>query len=83
LIRTHLVLFVVIQDEELRSLETAAVERASDVTKAVIAGALAAEREVVLKRLSRMGVEILQADIAALGPALLARYIEIKQRALL
>jgi uncharacterized protein (DUF58 family) len=83
LLKTHLVLFVVIQDEELQSLERAPIERSEDVTKAVLAGTLAAEREAVLTRLNRMGVEILQADIAQLGPALLARYFAIKQRNLL
>jgi uncharacterized protein (DUF58 family) len=83
LLKTHMVLFVVIEDEELRTLERAPIDRAADVAKAVLAGALSAEREAVLMRLKRMGVEILQAEIAALGPALLARYIAIKQRALL
>jgi uncharacterized protein (DUF58 family) len=83
LLKTHMVLFVVIQDEELRSLERAPVRSPTDVTRAVVAGALTAERDAVLNRLRRMGVDILQADIADLGPALLARYIAIKQRSLL
>jgi uncharacterized protein (DUF58 family) len=83
LLKTHMVLFVVIEDEELQTLERAPMERPADVAKAVLAGALTAEREAVLARLKRMGVDILQADITALGPALLARYIAIKQRALL
>jgi uncharacterized protein (DUF58 family) len=83
LLRTHLVLFVVIEDEELMGLERAPIAGAADVAKAVIAGALAAERELVIARLRRMGVDILQADLDRLGPALLARYAQIKQRNLL
>jgi uncharacterized protein (DUF58 family) len=45
-----------------------------------MAGTLAAERELVASRLRRMGVDILRADFDSLGPALLARYAEIKQR---
>ena len=80
LLKTHLVVFVVSEDEELASLEQAEIHRASDVTKAVMAGTLAAERELVVGKLRRMGVDILRADYESLGPALLARYAEIKQR---
>ena len=45
-----------------------------------MAGALASERELVVTRLRRMGVDILRADFDSLGPALLSRYAEIKQR---
>lgn len=80
LMKTHLVVFVVSEDEELERLEQAEIHRPSDVTKAVMAGTLAAERELVVSRLKRMGVDILRADFDSLGPALLARYAEIKQR---
>ena len=83
LMRTHLVVFVVTEDEELETLETADIAGPGDVTKAVLAGHLAADRELVIARLRRMGVDILQAPIDRLGPALLARYAEIKQRGLL
>ena len=80
LLKTHLVVFVVSEDEELDGLEQAEIHRPSDVTKAVMAGTLASERELVTSRLRRMGVDILRADFDSLGPALLARYAEIKQR---
>jgi uncharacterized protein (DUF58 family) len=80
LMKTHLVVFVVFEDEELAALERAEVAEAADVTRAVLAGALAGERELVIERLRRMGVDILRTDAAALGPALLNRYAEIKQR---
>jgi len=72
--------FVVSEDEELEGLEQAEIHRPSDVTKAVMAGTLAGERELVVGRLRRLGVDILRADYDSLGPALLARYAEIKQR---
>jgi uncharacterized protein (DUF58 family) len=80
LMKTHLVVFVVSEDEELEALEQGEIHRPLDVTKAVMAGALASERELVVSRLKRMGVDILRADFDSLGPALLARYAEIKQR---
>jgi uncharacterized protein (DUF58 family) len=83
LLKTHLVLFVVVEDEELQGLERAQIAGPADVAKAVIAGALSSERELVIARLRRMGVDILQTDLDRLGQALLARYAEIKQRNLL
>ena len=80
LMKTHLVVFVVSEDEELEGLEHGEIHRPLDVTKAVMAGALTAERELVVSRLRRMGVDILRADFDNLGPALLSRYAEIKQR---
>jgi uncharacterized protein (DUF58 family) len=80
LLKTHLVVFVVTEDEELDRLELAQVDEPGQVTMAVLAGTLAAERELVIGRLRRMGVDILQAEIDDLGPALLARYAELKQR---
>jgi uncharacterized protein (DUF58 family) len=83
LLRTHLVLFVACRDEELDGLERAPIDQAADVTKAVLAGTLAGERQLVIGRLRRMGVEVLETDIKGLGPALLARYAEIKRKDLL
>lgn len=79
LLKTHHVLFVALEDEELQSLERAPVLAPGDVSKAVLAGALARERELVIARLRRMGVDILHAPIERLGPALLARYVALKQ----
>jgi uncharacterized protein (DUF58 family) len=80
LMKTHLVVFVVSEDEELEGLEQGEIHRPLDVTKAVMAGVLAAERELVVSRLKRMGVDILRVGFDGLGPALLNRYAEIKQR---
>jgi uncharacterized protein (DUF58 family) len=80
LLKTHLVVFVVLDDEELEGLEQAEVHGPGDVTKAVLAGALLAERELVVGRLRRMGVDVLRTSYDGLGPALLARYAEIKQK---
>ena len=78
LLKTHHVLFVALEDEELLSLERAPVATAQDVSKAVLAGALARERDLVIARLRRMGVEILHTPLDRLGPNLLARYVALK-----
>jgi uncharacterized protein (DUF58 family) len=80
LLKTHRVLFVVLEDEELSGLERAPIGKAVDVSMAVLAGALTRERELVIARLRRMGVDVLHAPVAQIGPALLARYMALKQR---
>lgn len=83
LLKTHLVLFVVLRDEELESLVDRAPQDADDVSRAVIAGTLLQQREVVLSRLRRAGALIVEARADQLGPDLLNAYLDIKRRELL
>lgn len=83
LMSQHLVLFVVMRDDELEGLARQVPEDGEDVSRAVVAAALLREREVVIERLRRMGVQILEAPAAQIGPPLLARYLELKRRDLL
>jgi uncharacterized protein (DUF58 family) len=79
LVRKHLVLFVAIRDHELETLTAAEPTRALDANRAVIAQSLLLEREVVLSRLQRLGVELIDAPISSLGPELLNRYLDVKR----
>jgi uncharacterized protein (DUF58 family) len=83
LMSQHLVLFVVMRDEELEGLTRKAPAEAEDVSRAVVAAAMMREREVVIERLRRMGVQILEVPAARIGPQLLARYLDLKRRDLL
>ena len=83
LLRTHLVLFVAFRDEELESLVRAEPETADDASRAVIAATLLREREVVIGRLRRMGVQVLDAPADRIGPELLSAYLELKRKDLL
>jgi uncharacterized protein (DUF58 family) len=80
LLARHLVVFVAMRDDELESLVRAEPVTPDDVSRAVIAQSLLREREQVTARLRRLGVEIVDAPAALLGPALLDRYLEIKRR---
>jgi len=80
LINRHLVVFVVMRDEELEGLARTEPASPDDVTRAVIAQSLLRERERVVARLRRLGAEIVDAPASAVGPALLDRYLEIKRR---
>ncbi len=83
LMSQHLVLFVVMRDDELEGLARAEPRTAEDVSRAVVATSLLREREVVIERLRRMGAQILEAPAARIGPQLLARYLDLKRRDLL
>jgi uncharacterized protein (DUF58 family) len=71
---------VVFRDEELEGLIDAEPLTPDDVSRAVIADALMRERELVIARLKRMGVEVLDTPVKSLGPELLSRYLDLKRR---
>jgi uncharacterized protein (DUF58 family) len=83
LARRHLVLFVAFRDEELEQLTRREPETAEDVTRAVIAMTLLKERETVIARLRRLGVQVIDAPAEGLGTALVNRYLDLKRRELL
>lgn len=83
LMRTHLVLFVVFRDDELESLVTREPRDAEDVTRAVIAERLLAQRGSVATRLKRMGAQIVDAPADGLSAGLLNGYLDVKRRGLI
>jgi uncharacterized protein (DUF58 family) len=83
LLSQHLVLFIVMRDDELEILVRRKPETPEDVSRAAVAAALMREREVVIERLRRLGVQIIETPADRIGPALLARYFELKRRDLL
>jgi uncharacterized protein (DUF58 family) len=83
LLKRHLVLFVVLRDEELEALVAAAPETAEDVSRAVVAASLLRERETVISRLRRMGAHIVDAPADQVGPEAVNAYLDLKRRDLL
>ena len=83
LVRRHLVLFVVFADEELEAIARRPPRSPEDVTRAVTAAALLRGRQVVIERLRRLGVHILDTRAALVGPALISAYVDLKKRELL
>lgn len=79
LLERHVVLFVAFRDDALEALAEAAPDTADAVARAVVAGTLLAEREAVLTRLRRLGVDVLETPAAATGPALIGRYLDLKR----
>ena len=78
LVEKHLVLFVTIADSEL---ETFISEEPGDIgtlARSVTADTLATQRSVVLQRLRRMGVDVIEAPWDQIGYRLIDRYFIIK-----
>ena len=79
----HLVLFILMHDVELEAIANAAPERSADVSRAVIAGSMLRERRIVVARLRRLGVHIVEAHHDRVGTELVNAYLGLKRRNLL
>jgi uncharacterized protein (DUF58 family) len=83
LLGRHLVLFVVMRDEELENFVMAEPQTPADVTRSVTAATLLRERQLVIARLRRLGVHVLEAEHGSAGPALVNTFMGLKRRSLL
>ncbi|WP_028969276.1 DUF58 domain-containing protein [Sphingomonas sp. URHD0057] len=83
LVETHLVLVVVLRDEELETIASASPEKADDVTRAVTAAALLKDRRLVISRLRHLGVHVVESDYDKVSDQLVLSYIDLKKRDLL
>jgi uncharacterized protein (DUF58 family) len=81
--KRHLVLFVVLRDRQLADVAVTRPDDFRALARSVFAQDFEAEREVVLQRLQRLGVQCLQVDPAQLGVELVNRYLDIKRREML
>ena len=80
LLKRHLLLFVVLKDEELETYTAREPAEPEDISRAVMASGLLRERALVLTRLRHMGVQVIEAAPDAAGPALVAAYLDLKRR---
>ncbi len=83
LLRTHLLLVVVLDDEELQTIAWRAPETADDITRTVTAAALLKERLLVITRLRHLGVHVVESEHDRVGERLVAAYLDLKRRNLL
>jgi uncharacterized protein (DUF58 family) len=79
----HLVLFMLMKDDELETLSDTEPTKAEDVARSVIAGGLLRERGLVIARLRRLGAHVVEADHRRLGPELVQHYLDLKRENLL
>ncbi len=79
LVRHHLVIFVTMEDAELSDMSEAEPATLRDLATAVAADGLARQRALVLQRLRRLGVDVIEAPWQAIGYRLIDRYLAAKQ----
>jgi uncharacterized protein (DUF58 family) len=79
----HLLVFVSVRDGLLKEIFDAAPNQTRQIARAVLADDFMKERQLVLEKLERMGIHCIDAAPNQLSPALLNRYLTIKQRGLL
>lgn len=80
LLQRHVVLFVVLRDEELEAFTAAEPLAPEDVSRAVTAAGLLRERRLVLTRLRHLGVQVVEAAAREAGPALVNAFLDLKRR---
>jgi uncharacterized protein (DUF58 family) len=83
LVETHLVVIVVLRDEELEAIAAAEPQTADDVTRAITAAALLKERRVVIGRLQHLGVHVVESEYDKVSERLVQSYLQLKKRDLL
>ena len=83
LLETHLLLVVVLRDEELENIAAGDPEDADDVTRAITATSLLKERRVVITALGHLGVHVIESEYDRVGERLVAAYLDLKRRNLL
>ena len=79
----HLVIFACFEDEQLAKMIEAEPINADTVSRAVVADTLLREREVVLRKLERMGVHVVETRPERFSADLVSRYLDIKRKELL
>ena len=83
LIRRHVVIFVAFREQTLEAMIQKNPDSTDDISRAVIAENLLRERDIVIARLQRMGVHIVDTDVSQLNISVLNKFLELKRRELL
>lgn len=83
IVEKHLVVIVVLRDEELESIAEKEPASADDVTRAITAADLLKERRIVVTRLQHMGVHVVESEYDRVSERLVESYLELKSRDLL
>ena len=80
LLKRHAVMFVTFRNQGLQDLTDRVPETPEELAEAVVADRLRRDRELVIARLERMGVWVINTSPDALSARLLNTYLELKAR---
>ncbi|WP_337268936.1 DUF58 domain-containing protein [Oryzifoliimicrobium ureilyticus] len=83
LIRHHVLVFVSVRDPLLQIYTRGAARNLTGVAEAVSVEGLLRERRMVLQKLSRLGVFVIDADPSGITPKLISTYLMIKAKDLI
>ena len=83
LTETHLIVVIMLRDEELETIAAAEPQSADDVTRAITAGSLLKDRKMVVTRLQHLGVHVVEAEHNKVSERLVESYLDLKKRDLL
>lgn len=83
LVETHLLLVIVLRDEELEGIIDSPPADSDDVTRAVTAAALLRDRLMVLTRLRHLGAHVVESEYHRVADRLVQGYADLKRRNLL
>jgi uncharacterized protein (DUF58 family) len=78
--RNHLVLFVSLRDRQVETVADQEPKHLRHVAESVVASGFIHEREVVLRRLARTGIQVIDAAPSEVTVELINRYLDIKRR---
>lgn len=79
----HLIIFACFEDEQLAEMIEAEPTTADLVSRAVIADGLMKERELVLRKLEHLGVQVIETRPERFSADLVSRYLDIKRKEML
>ncbi|MEJ8561932.1 DUF58 domain-containing protein [Yoonia sp. GPGPB17] len=83
LARRHLLIFVTLRDPELEQMVAKAPESMDGVAELVAANQSIDERRIVMERLTRMGVTVIDTEPGKVTAQLISHYLEIKAKELI
>ena len=83
LMRTHLLLVVMLRDEELETIVDREPEQAEDIPRAITAAALLRQRQLVINRLRQLGAYVVVSEHDKVGERLAEAYLDLKRKDLL
>lgn len=83
LVAKHLLLIVLLRDEELESIVERTPQGADDVTRAVTASALLKDRKIAIIGLQHLGVHVIEAEHDKIAESVVAGYVDLKRKNLL
>ena len=80
LLKRHIVIFVAFRNTALDTLITQSADTPEEAAASLIGDGLMRERDIVLRRLERMGVNVIDADAETLNMKVLNTYMLLKAR---